>query len=86
MSDGDENFKRIVDVATLAPDPSAAMTLIGSAAVSIADARWLATFAPIAKEVLKGEATAFAKEIIESVSGGAKPNLKLIGNGGPSRA
>lgn len=86
MSDGDENFKRIVDVATVAPDPSAAMTLIGSAAVSIADARWLATFVPIAKEVLKGEAAAFAKEILESVSGGAKPNLKLIGNGGPSRA
>ncbi|MGY3511273.1 hypothetical protein [Bradyrhizobium lupini] len=86
MSDGDENFKRIVDLATVAPDPSAAMTLIGSAAVSIADARWLATFVPIAKEVLKGEAAAFAKEILESVSGGAKPNLKLIGNGGPSRA
>ena len=86
VSDGDENFKRIVDFATVAPDPSAAMTLIGSAAVSIADARWLANFVPTAKEVLKGEAAAFAKEILESVSGGAKPNLKLIGNGGPSRA
>ncbi|MCC8962495.1 hypothetical protein H8A95_09275 [Bradyrhizobium sp. Pear76] len=86
VSDGDENFRRIVDLSTVAPDPSAAMTLIGSAAVSIADARWLATFVPTAKEVLKGEAAGFAKEVLESVSGGAKPNLKLIGNGGPSRA
>ena len=79
-------WEAVVDLSGVAADPSAAFALIGSARVSITDARWLAEFAPTAKAVLKGDAGAFAKEILDSVSGGAKPNLKLIDNGGPSRA
>jgi len=70
----------------VAADPAAALALIGSARVSMANARWLTDFVPTAKAALKGEAAAFSKEILDSISGDAKPNLKLIDNGGPSRA
>jgi hypothetical protein len=82
----EKGFQRVVEFSGVAADPSAAFALIGVARVSITDARWLAEFVPTAKAVLKGDAGAFAKEILDSVSGGAKPNLKLIDNGGPSRA
>jgi hypothetical protein len=83
---GDEKFRRVVEIPDVAADPAAALALIGSARVSIANARWLADFVPTAKAALKGEAGAFSKEILDSVSGDEKPNLKLIDNGGPSRA
>jgi hypothetical protein len=85
-STGNESFQRVIEPSGFAPDPAAALTLIGSARVSITNARWLAEFVPTAKAVLKGDAGAFSKEILDSVSGDAKPNLKLIDNGGPSRA
>jgi hypothetical protein len=64
------------------------LTVMGSAPprLSISDARWLAQFAPVTKAILKGEAVPFLKEILDAVSGDAKPALKLIDNGGPSRA
>lgn len=84
----DEAFPRVVDVSSLPFDPPAALSAIGAAPLrlSISDARWLAQFAPVAKAILKGEATPFLKEILEAESGNAKPALKLIDNGGPSRA
>jgi hypothetical protein len=83
----DESFLRVVEASGVAADPAAALALIGSARVSITNAKWLAEFAPTAKAVLKGDAGAFSKEVLDSVSGDAKPNhLKLIDNGGPSRA
>ncbi|MDA9492360.1 hypothetical protein [Bradyrhizobium sp. CCBAU 11361] len=85
-STGDESFQRVIEASDVAADPPAALALIGSARVSIINAKWLAEFVPTAKAALKGDAGAFSKEILDSVSGDAKPNLKLIDNGGPSRA
>ncbi|MET4278537.1 MULTISPECIES: hypothetical protein [unclassified Bradyrhizobium] len=83
---GDESSRCVVEMEGVASDPAAALPLVGSARLSLTDARWLAELVPISKAVLKGEATAFSKEVLEAVSGEAKPNLKLIDNGGPSRA
>ena len=85
---GNETFRRVVEVSGLQPDAAAALSVIGAAAarLSIADALWLAQFVPVAKAVLKGEAGPFLKEVLESVSGDPKPNLKLIDNRGPSHA
>lgn len=87
-SGGNETFRRVVEVSVLQSDAAAALSVIGAATarLSIADARWLAEFVPAAKAVLKGEAGPFLKEVLQSVSGDPKPNLKLIDNGGPSRA
>ncbi|GLH76525.1 hypothetical protein SSBR45G_14330 [Bradyrhizobium sp. SSBR45G] len=83
----DESFLRFVDASGVAADQSAALALIGSARVSITNAKWLAGFAPTAKAILKGDAGAFLKEVLDSFSADAKPkHLKLIDNGGPSRA
>lgn len=83
---GNDGFQRVVEISSVASDPAAAVALIGSSRLSISDARWLAEFAPVVKAVLKGEAGGFAKEVLDSACGDAKPNLKLIDNGGPSRA
>lgn len=83
---GDETFRRVVEIGGVGSDPAAALALIGSARLPLADARWLAEFVPTSKAVLKGEAAAFSKEILDAISGEAKPNLKLIDNGGPNRA
>jgi hypothetical protein len=85
---GNETFRRVVEISGLAFDPPAALNVIGAAParLSIADARWLAQFVPVAKAVLKGEAGPFVKEVLEAAAGDSKPNLKLIDNGGPSRA
>ncbi|EIG62887.1 hypothetical protein [Bradyrhizobium sp. WSM1253] len=83
---GNDTLQRVVELSSVGSDPAAALALIGSARLPITDARWLATFAPTAKAVLKGEAGGFSKEVLDSISGDAKPNLKLIDNGGPSRA
>lgn len=84
----DEGFWRIADVAALPLDPPAALSAIGTsqARFSIADTRWLAQFIPVAKAVLDGDAAPFVKEILEAVAVGSKPDLRLIDNGGPSRA
>ncbi len=83
-----EGFRRVVDVSGLQSDATVALTVIGTATarLSIADARWLAEFIPVAKAVLKGEAGVFSKEVLESVSGDLKLSLKLIDNRGPSHA
>jgi hypothetical protein len=83
---GNGAFQRVVDVSAVGSDAAAALALIGASRLSITDARWFAEFVPMAKAVLKGEAGGFSKEILDSASGEAKPNLKLIDNGGPSRA
>jgi hypothetical protein len=85
---GDEGSRRVAEVSSLPFDPAAALSVIGTAParLSIADARWLGQFVPVAKAVLKGEAGPFVKEVLESVSGDPKPNLKLIDNRGPSHA
>jgi hypothetical protein len=85
---GNETFQRVVEVSGHESDAAAALSVIGAATarLSIADARWLAQFVPVAKAVLKGEASPFLKEVLESVSGDPKPNLKLLDNRGPSHA
>lgn len=83
---GNETFPGVVEVSGLQSDAAAALSVIAAARLSIADARWLAQFVPVAKVVLKGEAGPFLKEVLESVSGDPKPNLKLIDNRGPSHA
>jgi hypothetical protein len=84
----DEDFPRVADVSALPFDPPAAMTVTGSAPprLSISDARWLSQFVPVAKAILKGDARAFVKEVLDAVTSDPKPTLKLIDNGGPSRA
>jgi hypothetical protein len=85
----DDGFDRVVDVAELPFDRVAALSAIGTsqgAHLSIAEARWLARFAPVAKAVLKADAGPFVKEILEFISANPKPDLKLIDARGPSRA
>jgi hypothetical protein len=84
----DEDFPRVADISALPFDPPAAMTVTGAAPprLSISDARWLSQFVPVAKAILKGDAGAFVKEVLDAVSSDPKPALKLIDNGGPSRA
>lgn len=84
----DEAFPRIADVSHLPLDPPAALAAMGTTPphLSIADARWLAQLVPIAKAVLKADASAFVKEVLDAVAGDTKPALKLIDNGGSSRA
>lgn len=85
---GSKGLRRIVEVSGVQPDATAALTVLGTAPtrLSIGDAHWLAVLVPVAKAVLKGEASAFFKELLESVSADSKPNLKLIDNRGPSHA
>ena len=84
----DEAFPRVANVSSLPFDPPAALTVMGAAPtrLSIVDARWLAQLVPVAKSILKGDAGAFVKEVMDAISGDPKPALKLIDNGGPSRA
>jgi len=84
----DEAFARIVDLSHLALDPLAALAAMGTTPLRLplADARWLAQFVPVAKAVLKADAGAFVKEVLDVVASDAKPALKLIDNRGPSRA
>jgi hypothetical protein len=84
----DETFERVADFSDLPSDPAAALRAMGSSQMkfSISEARWLARFVPVAKAILKGEAVAFVREVIDGASGDQKPALKLIDNGGSSRA
>lgn len=84
----DEAFARVAEVSGLPFDPAAALAATGKAQLrlSISDARWLAQFVPVAKAILKNDAGTFVKEVLDAVSGDQKPALKLIDNGGPSRA
>lgn len=84
----DEEFERVVDVSELPFDPAAALqvTATSKMRLSISEARWLAAFVPIAKAVLKEDAGAFVREILETAAMDHKPALKLIDNGGASRA
>jgi hypothetical protein len=85
---GNEGLRRIVEVSELQPDATAALTVLGTNPIrlSIGDAYWLAVLVPVANEVLKGDAGAFFREVLESGSPDSKPNLKLIDNRGPSHA
>lgn len=83
----EEDFLRIADVSDIPVDPPATLAAIGSSSrLSIADARWLERLVPIAKAVLKTDASTFVNEVLDAASAGGKPALKLIDNGGPSRA
>jgi hypothetical protein len=84
----DEAFPRVADISELPFDPAVALTMMGAAPLrlSISDARWLAQLVPMAKTILKGDAGPYLKDILEALAGDVKPALKLIDNGGPSRA
>jgi hypothetical protein len=83
-----EAFAGIIDLAHLALDPAAALAAMGAAPprLPLAEARWLAQLVPVAKAVLKTDAGAFVKEVLDAVASDKKPALKLIDNGGPTRA
>ena len=84
----DEAFARIADLTHLVADPTAAFAAMGASPprVPLAEARWLAHLVPVAKAVLKTDAVAFVKEVLDVIASDKKPALKLIDNGGPTRA